>query len=279
MKKNILLAGLAVCAVAALVVIALRLKGTSVAPAAGQVNAAADAPARNFDKEAGRAEGLVQKGELLAARDALRDILLKNAANPGIEAVQKKLEAVNMKIILSAIQVPDETVMRDVKAGDTLSMIADEYRTTVEMIKKQNGLASDIIRPGMRLRIWTGRFSVLVDKSQNLLTLRSNGDAVKTYRVSTGKDNITPVGTFKIVNKLKNPPWTHNGKVYPPDSPENILGTRWMGFDIPGYGIHGTTQPESIGQQATAGCVRMLNAEVEELYDLLPVNTEVIVID
>ncbi len=278
MKKNILLAGLAVCAVAAIVVAVFRLKGAPAAPD-GRASVVADVPAGNFDKDVSRAEGLIQKGELLAARDALRDILLKNAANPNIEAVQKKLEAVNMKIILSAIQVPDETVMRDVKAGDTLSMIADEYRTTVEMIKKQNGLASDIIRPGMRLRIWTGRFSVLVDKSQNLLTLRCNGDAVKTYRVSTGKDNITPVGTFKIVNKLKNPPWTHNGKVYPPESPENILGTRWMGFDIPGYGIHGTTQPESIGQQATAGCVRMLNAEVEELYDILPVNTEVTVID
>lgn len=277
MKKNILWTALAVCAVAVLVFIVLRLKGTSAV--SGSRKPAVDVSAGNVDKDVSRAEGLFQKGELLAARDAFREILLENAADPGIEAVQKKLEDVNMKIILSAIQVPDETVMREVKTGDTLSMIADEYRTTVEMIKKENGLRSDVIRPGMQLRIWTGRFSVLVDKSQNLLTLRCNGDVVKTYRVSTGKDNITPVGTFKIVNKLKNPPWTHDGKVYPPESPENILGTRWMGFDIPGYGIHGTTQPESIGQQVTAGCVRMPNAEVEELYDLLPVNTEVTIID
>ncbi|MBM3248214.1 MAG: L,D-transpeptidase, partial [Candidatus Omnitrophica bacterium] len=57
------------------------------------------------------------------------------------------------------------------------------------------------------------------------------------------------------------------------------LGTRWMGFDIPEYGIHGTTEPESIGKQATKGCVRMINKDVEELYSILPVGTEVTIID
>ena len=65
----------------------------------------------------------------------------------------------------------------------------------------------------------------------------------------------------------------------PPESPENVLGTRWMGFDIPGYGIHGTVEPKAIGQQVTAGCVRMLNEQVEELYSILPVGTEVVIVD
>jgi len=119
----------------------------------------------------------------------------------------------------------------------------------------------------------------LVDKSQNILILESDSDVVKTYRVSTGKNNITPVGTFKITSKLIDPAWTHEGKVIPAGDPKNILGTRWLGFDVPGYGVHGTTQPQSIGQQATAGCVRMLNQEVEELYDLLPLGTEITIID
>jgi lipoprotein-anchoring transpeptidase ErfK/SrfK len=52
-----------------------------------------------------------------------------------------------------------------------------------------------------------------------------------------------------------------------------------MGFDITGYGIHGTTEPDKIGQQVTAGCVRMRNEEVEELYTLIPVGTEVTIQD
>lgn len=225
------------------------------------------------------AKELEAKGEFLRAREILRDIIVRDASRPGIEEVQKNLDDLNMKIIFSAIVVPGETVTVIVKENDFLQKIANAYDTTVEFIKKENGLTSDVVRPGMQLRLWTGKFSVLVDKSQNILVLKSNEEVVKTYRVSTGKNNITPVGTFKIINKLVNPDWSHEGKVIAAGSPDNILGTRWLGFNIPGYGIHGTTLPDSIGSQATAGCVRMLNNEVEEIYALLPVGTEVMIID
>jgi lipoprotein-anchoring transpeptidase ErfK/SrfK len=233
----------------------------------------------NYETLLKSAIALQEQGDLLKARDLLKNLMAVYAARGGIEDIQKRLEDVNMKIIFSGVSIPNETAVREVKEGDSLSMIADEYRTTTDLIKRENGLSSNVIRPGQRLRIWTGRFSIVVNKSQNLLFLKSNGEIVKTYRVSTGKDNITPVGTFKIINKLVDPSWTHNGKLIPSNSPENILGTRWLGFDIPSYGIHGTTQPESIGKQATAGCVRMLNKEVEELYSILPVNTEVTIMD
>ena len=61
--------------------------------------------------------------------------------------------------------------------------------------------------------------------------------------------------------------------------PENVLGTRWMGFDKEGYGIHGTVAPDKIGQQVTAGCIRMRNEEVEELYKILPRGAEVTIVD
>lgn len=238
-----------------------------------------DQASNDFTAMVKSADAIVKSGELLQAQDAYREVVSAYVTRPDIGSVQKKLEDLNMKVILSAIEVPDKTVIYEVKKGDMLGLIADKYHTTVAFIKKQNGLNSDVIRLGTRLRIWTGRFSVVVDKSQNILTLQSDGEVVKVYHVSTGRDNITPVGTFKVINKLFNPPWTHNGKVIPASSPENILGTRWLGFDVPGYGIHGTTQPESIGQQATAGCVRMLNTDVEELYDLLPLGTEIIIMD
>jgi len=52
-----------------------------------------------------------------------------------------------------------------------------------------------------------------------------------------------------------------------------------MGFDLAGFGIHGTTEPQTLGRQVTQGCVRMLNAEVEELYAIVPVGTEVTIVD
>jgi lipoprotein-anchoring transpeptidase ErfK/SrfK len=122
-------------------------------------------------------------------------------------------------------------------------------------------------------------FSILVDKSQNILILKSNEEVIKTYIVSTGANNSTPTGTFKIINKIPHPTWFKAGAVVPAGTPDNILGTRWLGFDLPGYGIHGTTEPQSLGQQVTQGCVRMANLEVEELYTIIPVGTEVTIID
>jgi lipoprotein-anchoring transpeptidase ErfK/SrfK len=106
-------------------------------------------------------------------------------------------------------------------------------------------------------------------------------EIVKTYTVATGANNLTPVGTFKIVEKIPNPPWFKSGaaKPIPPQDPENILGTRWLGLSVPSYGIHGTTDPKSLGKQVTQGCVRMANSDVEELYIIVPKGTEVTIVD
>ncbi len=118
-----------------------------------------------------------------------------------------------------------------------------------------------------------------MDKSQNVLFLKNGDEVLKVYKVSTGTNNSTPVGTFKITSKLVDPVWFNKGIVVPPDSPQNVLGSRWLGFDMPGYGIHGTVEPETIGQQVTAGCVRMRNSDVEEVYSLIPLGTEIVIVD
>jgi len=221
---------------------------------------------------------LKENNEVPKAKELLKQIVTEHPDFKDIDAAQKNLEELNLKTIFSGTETPD-TVIHEVKSGDTLGKIAKQYNTTVELIQKSNNLKGDTIRLGQRLRIWKGTFSVLVDKSQNILILNSNNEVVKVYRVSTGADNNTPVGTFTIVNKLVDPVWFKSGAIIPPESPKNVLGTRWMGFDIPGYGIHGTVEPDAIGQQVTAGCVRMLNEEVEELYSLLPVGIKVTIVD
>jgi lipoprotein-anchoring transpeptidase ErfK/SrfK len=144
---------------------------------------------------------------------------------------------------------------------------------------KDNSLSDDKILPGRKIKVWTAPFSMVVDKSQNSLILKTNEEIIKTYTVSTGINNSTPIGNFKITNKLINPTWFKAGAVVPPGSPENILGSRWLGFNLPGYGIHGTSDPQSLGKQVTQGCVRMSNSDVEELYTIIPIGTEVTIID
>ena len=226
-----------------------------------------------------RAQKAVDSGDLIKARDVYQKIVEIFPASGKIAKAQGSLEDLNVRLLFSDIPTKDSQVYTVVK-GDTLTKIAKKFSTTPDLIMKANNLKSSSIQIGKQLKLNTVKFSIVVDKSQNILTLKSGQDVIKTYHVSTGKNSCTPVGTFKIINKIVNPPWYKEpGVVIPAGDPKNVLGSRWMGISKPSYGIHGTTQPESIGQSVTEGCVRMRNAEVEELYVLVPEGVEVVITD
>lgn len=221
-----------------------------------------------------KAKGLEKQGSYLEAKEIYDSLLQKEHLGRKKRIILKEYEALRIKILFSKFETPD-SIVHTVIPGDTLYALAKKYGTTTELLQKSNGIEGDHIYPGMKLKVNRSQFSVLVEKHSNRLTLLADAKNVKTYRVATGVEGSTPEGTFKIVNKLKDPTWFHEGAVVPPDSPENILGTRWLGFDSRGYGIHGTALPQTIGTQASKGCIRMHNPDVEELYMLLPVGTEV----
>jgi lipoprotein-anchoring transpeptidase ErfK/SrfK len=224
------------------------------------------------------AKALQAKGDLPGLKSVYQK-LVNDFPNSGeVMNWQKKIDDINIRLLFSPALTP-KSVLYEIVPGDTLTKIARKFKTTPDLIKKSNGLSDDKIIPGRKVKVWNAPFSIVVDKSQNILILKSDEEIIKTYIVSTGKDNCTPVGNFKITSKLINPTWFKTGAVVPPESPENILGTRWMGLDRPSYGIHGTTEPQSLGKQATQGCVRMSNQEVEELYTIIPVGTEVTIVD
>ncbi|MCK4518752.1 MAG: L,D-transpeptidase family protein [Candidatus Omnitrophica bacterium] len=218
------------------------------------------------------------EGQLLKAKQIYTDIIHRYSKDAAAVDIQDKLWNLNIEILFSGLIADDSTVY-EVKAGDTINKIARKFKTTVELIKKSNSIKNSAIRPNDRLKVATATFSIVVDKSQNTLTLKAGNEVIKIYSVSTGKDNCTPTGNFTIVTKLKDPVHFQPGKIIPAESPENVLGSRWMGISIKTYGIHGTTEEGSIGQQITKGCVRMTNEEVEELYDIVAKGTEVTIVD
>lgn len=218
------------------------------------------------------------QGNLLKVKEIYQKIVRDYPQGRFALENQEKIWDLNMKLLFSARLTPYSTIY-EVKSGDTLGKIAKRIGTTADLIMKSNRLKSDLIRPGMKLKISTAKYSILVDKSQNTLTLSSNDEVLKVYRVSTGIDSSTPIGVFKVTVKLIDPTWYKAGAVVLPGSPKNILGTRWLGLSLQGYGIHGTTDPATIGQQVTAGCVRMLNKDIEELYTIVPTGTDVTIVD
>lgn len=225
-----------------------------------------------------QAKNLEAKGDLAGAKNAYEKLLSDYSNSRDVMDWQKKIENINIKLLFSSA-ITSGSLLYEIKAGDTLSGIAKQFNTTADLIKKSNNLTDDKIFPEKKIKVWTAPFSILVDKSQNSLILKTDERVVKTYIVSTGKDNSTPAGTFRITNRLDNPTWFKAGAVVSAGDPQNILGTRWLGFDLPGYGIHGTTDPGSLGSQVTQGCVRMSNSDIEELYIIVPTGTEVTIVD
>ena len=217
-------------------------------------------------------------GQLQDAKDAYKKLLALNISGSLKEKTSKDLQDLNMRILFSPVKAEGSFTYK-VEPGDTLIAISRRFKTTVALIRRANNLKSDLIKPNMELKVSKADFSLAVDKSQNILNLKANEEILKTYPISTGSNNSTPIGVFTITDKLTDPVWYTTGAVVSPDSPENILGTRWMGISKEGYGIHGTTDPDTIGRQITQGCVRMYNSDVEELFDILPVGTEVVITD
>ena len=116
--------------------------------------------------------------------------------------------------------------------------------------------------------------AIEINLPSGILSLYKDGNLVKEYPLCLGKQSSpTPVGQYRIIYKAVNPYWLNKGDVVPP-GPQNPLGIRWMGITR-GIGIHGNNKPESIGTYASAGCIRMFNRDVVEVYNQVTVNTPV----
>jgi hypothetical protein len=115
----------------------------------------------------------------------------------------------------------------------------------------------------LKLKAWRGA---------RLAVLEADGVPIRLYEVSMGRDGEpTPLGDFTIETCLKDPVWYRpNGPAVPAGNPENPLGKRWLGFaEDKQYGFHGTNSEDTIGSYESGGCVRMHNADVIELFELI----------
>lgn len=112
----------------------------------------------------------------------------------------------------------------------------------------------------------TLRKQVVVDTRRHRLALLVAGYPVRTYPVSVGQSRTpSPIGEWRVTHKARD--WGGG------------FGTRWIGLNVPWgiYGIHGTNKPWLLGRHVSGGCIRMRNQDVEELYELVPRGTEVII--
>lgn len=217
---------------------------------------------------------LHSEGELLPARTLLLDLLKQNLTKSVEHQTKELIGDINIQLAISTRRAP-EKALYTVKSGDSFWKISRSINGTVEYLQRANGISPNALRPGQQLYYMTGEFSIEVDLSDYTLTLLHNGTFFKEYLVGVGREDRTPPGQYTVGTKIVHPPWDRNSKglgVIPYGDPRNQLGECWMSLvpSSPGLpmdlGIHGTAKPDTVGTDASAGCVRMRNHEVVELY-------------
>lgn len=151
-------------------------------------------------------------------------------------------------------------------------------KETNRALKDKDKEIIDIIPREVRYEEWF----IVVNKTKKILTVYKKGKVYKKYPVAVGKPSSpTPDYKFTIINKAKNPYWGGMGGKFTPikgGAPNNPLGKRWLGLSTEeywGYGIHGNSSPSSIGGFVSSGCIRMINEDIDELFEYIPVNTKV----
>jgi len=174
-----------------------------------------------------------------------------------------------------------------VQPGDSLAAIRKRYVAEYPdrlictgLIAKANGIQRDLIHPDDVLRIPTEPVSLLADLDAHWVLYFHGDEVVAAYPVGIGAEgNETIVGHFEIGEKLEEPTWFRRNEppiVYGEEG--NPLGTRYMTWFQDGtkthFGFHGTWEPETIGLNKSQGCIRMRNADVEELFSITPLHSE-----
>lgn len=173
-------------------------------------------------------------------------------------------------------QAQDYTVLR----GDTIARIARKYRVTPAFLMRLNGMSdARSLRAGKTIKVVQGPFRAVVDKSRFVMDIYLSDTRVESLPVGLGKDGKTPQGEWRVLNKLTNPSWVNplTSQRYAADDPNNPIGEHWLGLEGAsgqavgkiGFGIHGTVEPQSIGQNASLGCIRLMPQDVQRVYDLL----------
>ena len=127
---------------------------------------------------------------------------------------------------------------------------------------------------------------VISTAERRLYFVLPNGQAVK-YGVGVGRPGFEWSGTKTIGMKREWPGWTPPAQMLKrrPDLPrhmaggvDNPLGARAMYLGGTLYRIHGSNEPETIGQAVSSGCIRMTNDDVVDLYDRVKIGTKVVVL-
>ena len=250
-----------------------------------------------------QAARLIQQNQPVEARKQLNEALMNPAISPeGRGSIRAQIATINETLFFSPSVVSGDqlTDTHTVTSGETLGRIVRKEGLPIDwrLLVRINKMASEnSLRVGQKLKIVRQPMHAVVHKNSYRMDVYAGAPAgggstgpdgqeagwtyIRSFRVGLGESNGTPEGTFVVRanSKLVNPKWVNprTGEVFMPDDPKNPIGERWIGLEgtdentrkFAGYGVHGTIDQESIGQQKSMGCVRMAPGDIDVVYEML----------
>lgn len=238
------------------------------------------------------AKALADSGKLLEARNILNDALQAGHLDHATaDTVKARIRDLNQTIIFTPSRRYTEDRQQStytVQPGDNLVKICRDLAVPYGFIARINAVKPERIREGQSLKMIQGPIHAVVSKEHFTMDLYLAGLPgqpgsvyLTTYRVGLGENGSTPTGLWEVTkaSKAVNPKWTNprTNETFAPDDPKNPLGERWIGLtgisgDAVGavsYGIHGTIEPQTIGTNASMGCIRLTAEDIVEVFDML----------
>jgi lipoprotein-anchoring transpeptidase ErfK/SrfK len=128
--------------------------------------------------------------------------------------------------------------------------------------------------------------TIVVDTADRFLYLIQGNNRAIRYGIGVGREGFQWQGLLHVARKAEWPDWVPPAEMiarqpYLPrfmaGGPGNPLGSRALYLGATIYRIHGTNQPKTIGTAVSSGCFRLVNGDVVDLYDRVPVGTKVVV--
>ncbi|MBA4039883.1 MAG: hypothetical protein C0468_06120 [Planctomyces sp.] len=276
---------------------AVETLGAAPAPLPGSVARALESAQRD-----------IAAGRLVEARTALNAQLMDTRLSPSDRAgLKAQIQALNQRLFFGPQAAPNDplTDTHTVASGDSLIRIVQRQSLPVDwrFLQRINQLRSpSALRVGQTLKVVRTPVHAVVHKDRYRMDLWAGpglppgasgfarlgpeGQAegwtfIASFPVGLGELDGTPEGLFALRrnSKLTDPRWVNprTGQVFEPSDPKNPIGEHWIGLAgidqatrvLEGYGIHGTIDPQSIGDQRSLGCVRMHAEDVALVYELL----------
>ncbi|MFI4861856.1 MAG: L,D-transpeptidase family protein [Phycisphaerales bacterium JB063] len=236
---------------------------------------------------------LIEDGRVVAGRAMLSELLFRapgSLPRHDAQAIRERLTHLNQTLVFSKTFVENDPIAfrHTVQSGEILSRdIAPAFGTPYQFIMRINGISDATrINAGATLKCIRGPIHARIVKHEyrmDLYVIDPDGLRIYlcSYPVGLGEFDSTPAGQWRIRprSKVVNPGWSNprTGESFDRDDPNIPIGEYWMGLeglddntrDAESYGIHGTNEETSIGQQESMGCVRMRDNDVEEVFYML----------